>query len=312
MMKLILLCSILLLMACGPLEKKGKLSNSFLVTGQKADDISNILNSDTTFFSADDTKIVTNLIKNEGYNNTIEISFITNADTIKDQIERIGSLLSINERIYIDIYQGTAYIAWISEPNYDAQGKNLNHSYELYLKSIDLNTGKEYFNNKIFSTKCCIERLSMRYNPFTTSVLFSYNDFSRADSKYLMYDEIKLENNRPIKNEISPGEIISQDQSEKRFPNFLIDQHKVYLYHSSGDTWGFFAHTGKQQIGISEIDNNNLPVNYKIISDSCAISDRICLFDDTIYFQVRVTHKNKSDEMQIKKVALKDLHDFHD
>jgi len=53
------------------------------------------------------------------------------------------------------------------------------------IKCINLKTKKKIFDRKVFMQKWGIKRLAIGFNPFTNSVLFAYNDFSKSDSKYL-------------------------------------------------------------------------------------------------------------------------------
>jgi len=306
----VLLIFLPILINCGTNNKnKRQLTKSSIVTGKDTE-----LQEHFIYFESytpqDSIIIKDEALKWDSDDKLDEILFINHSDTIKSKVERTGYTSAIGNNIFVDMYHGIGYISWISEPNYDEFGTNNNHRYELYLKSIDLKTGKDFFNTKIYSTRCCIKRLSMKYNPFTSSVLFSYNDYSKDNSNFLMFGAIKLKNNQPIVKDLSPREILSQDQSEKREPQFLMDKRNVYIYHSSGDNWGFFEHTGIAQIGLSKIDDKNLPYDYKILSDSCAIETRLLLINDSIFYRIRVSNRNKPDEMILKKAALKDLMPF--
>jgi hypothetical protein len=248
----------------------------------------------------------------------IEISFVTPNNTIKNNLNYRGFIyysptdstyMFIEDEILIDVYNNTAFIAWVSktEPNFETGTES---NYELFLKSIDLMSGKEYFNKKIYSKKFGIDRVSMIYNPFTSSVLFAYSDYSKSNSNHLMYGFVKINENNLPENEFNPIGINRQDEWDKNEPQFLIDKQFVYLYHSTGDNWGLFAHTGKTQIGISKINERNIPVDYRIIADSLEIATKLILHNDTLYYRVRCTKENNPDEMKIKKTTIYELEKF--
>ncbi|WP_131393866.1 hypothetical protein [Gramella sp. KN1008] len=247
--------------------------------------------------------------KVDSINNLIEISIETSTYVTKTNIELSGSLIGWNNKILVETSKDLAFIAWISEPfsnsNPGPNEMNPNHRFELHLKIIDLPKDEVVFNDMIYSTDCCIDRLSMKYNHINNSILFAYNDFSKPDSEYLMYGFIELADNVPKRKELNPKEIILQDKSEKRWPKFVKNNNDVFLYHTSGDKWSFFEYTGMQQIGISRIDRNNHVTDYRIIADSLPINEELLLIDDTLFY--RVENTRRYDEMLIKKIATKDL-----
>ena len=297
-------------------EKSGNeklMTHSEIVTGQEAKEINETLHpypNQLTFL--DSFSIDYQYTRKEENDYMVEISFIKHADSIKTKIEKIGYIY--DPSIQIDIHNNIGYICWVSKPNYPNSNNDdfSKMRYDLHFISIDLKTGKEYFNQIIYSKKFSIDRLSMKYNPFTNSILIAYNDFSLSNDHYLMYGAIKLVNNIRLETELSPKEILSQDGSEKRYPQFLIDSKNVYLYNSTGDDWGFFAHTGKSQIGISRINSENKPIDYKVLIDSCEIIDEenLVLIRDTIFYTTRCPVKNKPDEFLTKKASMQDLADF--
>ncbi len=311
MRKIILYILILFLVSCQSSEKKfNKFSNSSFVTSKKASE----LNKYFSYFHKEKLihsfKINYKLLSKNDNKYNIEISFLKDNYRIKTKIELIGSILSLNEKLFVEINEGIGFISWISEPGYHTKSENSNHKYELHLKIIDLDSGKEYYKGIIYSTKFSISRLAVKYNSFTKSLLYVFNDFSLPDDKYLVYDALKIANNKPLKNQLSPKEIIKQDNSEKRHPKFISGKKDIYLYHTTGDRWGFFEHSGKSNIGISRINKYNSPVEYKVIIDSLAIHPKLVLINDTIFFEVRVEFRNKPDKMKIKKIALKDLDEY--
>ena len=202
-------------------------------------------------------------------------------------------------KISIDIYKEFAYLAWISE---NSEKGILS---ELHFKVINLKTRKSGFETVLYSQKWGIDRLSLIFNPFTNSILISYNDLSKPDSKYLYMGSFAIKDLSKSSTEFEPIPILSQDDSEKRFPKFIRTSTAVYLYHTSGDTWGMMAHRGQQGIGISVIDKDNLPSDYRTLSDKNTINEEILIIKDTVYYQ-HVIGKNNGD-FELKQIALSDL-----
>lgn len=202
-------------------------------------------------------------------------------------------------KISVDIYEQFAYLAWVSGNTEKGIPS------ELHFRVVNLKSGKSEIDKVLRSQKWGIDRLSIKFNPFTNSMLISYNDLSKQDSKYLYLGSFRIKDilNSSIKFE--PIQILTQDDSEKRFPKFIRTDKTVYLYHTSGDTWGMMAHRGQQGIGISVIDQDNLPSNYRTLSDKNKISEEILIIKDTVYYQHAVGNNN--GDIEIKRIALSDL-----
>jgi len=288
----------------------GPFTKSNFVSESEKKRVEKYFSSFTNWTFEDSIKVSFDVTKEANYHNIITISFSMPTDTIETQINRQGALLDPDDNIFIDVNKNTAFILWLSEPYYNSQNIDARHRFELYLKSVNIYNGKELFKKKIYSTKCCIDRVSMIYNPFTSSILISYNDFSKNDSKYLMYGFIRINGDGLPSNNFEPAEINNQDKSEKRFPHFIIDGQNIYLYHSSGDRWGFFEHSGKAEIGISNINKSNIPINYRLLVDSSSIETKLLLQNDTLYYRVRIENKDKPDEMRIKWTTIDNLEKF--
>lgn len=240
-------------------------------------------------------------------NNLIRVTLYLPIDTVATTIELSGSLMGWADRILVDTHDNLGFITWISEPFYKSnpgsEGINPNHSIDLYLKTIDLVTKQVLFSDRVYSTKCCIDCLSMIYNPQSRCILFAYNDFSKPNKRNLMYGFLPLERGVPRVQKLNPTAIVLQDKSEKRWPHFLDNNHSIYLSHTTGDNWGFFEHTGMKQIGISSIGRDNRPTDYHVITDSLPINEKLVLHNDTLYYRI----ENIEGQMTIKKVALEDL-----
>lgn len=196
-------------------------------------------------------------------------------------------------------------IAWFNEPFYKneiAGDLNKNHKYELHIIAIEKSSGKKIADEILYTTNCCIDRLDMKYNPYNKSVLYAFNDYGGKDYKVL-YGYISVRNNKIIFTK--PYPLIFKDETEKRQPSFVDNKKSIYLYHTTGDSWGFGGHIGKQQIGIFLVDSLNRPIKYKIINDKFKINDKIVFIRDTIYY--RLEDANEYDKMTIKKIAWEDL-----
>lgn len=202
-------------------------------------------------------------------------------------------------KISIDIYKEFAYLAWVS--NNSEKGIPS----ELHFKVINLKTRKSEFEKVLHVQKWGIDRLSLIFNPFTNSILISYNDLSKPDSKYLYMGSFATKDLLKSRIEFEPMPILTQDDSEKRYPKFIRTDKGIYLYHTSGDTWGMMAHRGQQGIGISVIDKDNLPSDYRTLSDKNTINEEILIINDSVYYQ-HVVGKNNGD-FEIKRIALSDL-----
>jgi hypothetical protein len=221
----------------------------------------------------------------------------------RDTLNLESKVYNTDGKISIDIYNEVAYLAWISG-NSEKRIPS-----ELHFKSINLKTGKPELEKILHSQKWGIDRLSLIFNPFTSSILISYNDLSKSDNQYLYLGDIAVKNLSKPNTELAPISILNHDGSEKRSPGFIRTSKAVYLYHTSGDTWGLMAHRGQQGIGISLIDKDNSPSGYKTLSDKNTINEEILIINDTVYYQ-HVTGKNHGD-FELKQIALSDLHEFN-
>ncbi len=222
-----------------------------------------------------------------------------NGTPIADTIDQKQPVYISTLNISFDIYKDYFFVAWVAEN----QENNIPSS--IIIECFDLKTKKKLFQKKVFEQRWGIIRLAISFNPFTHSVLFAYNDLSAADSKYLFLGSLSLTELEGFSPVLKPISVLNQDPSEKRFPKFLRTDTTLYLYHTSGDTWGVEAHTGQQGLGISRIDKNNLPADYKTLADKNTINEEILLDKDILYYQL-VTGTNYGS-YDIKKIALKDL-----
>ncbi len=222
-----------------------------------------------------------------------------------NQIKYIDTL-DFNSSVYIgsvnadiDIYNDQAFICWVSS---DIEQELPS---EIWLKKVDLKKKQVGFYKNIYSRRrIAIERIALTYNPFNQTIHIAYNDFSEPNDKYLYLGTIEVNNLNDVKFKLSSKSILNHDKWEKRYPKFIRTNNSVFLYNTSGDTWGFFAHTGQQGIGISRIDKNNNAIDYKVLADSNTINQQILIIEDTVFYQHVI--KNNSD-YEIKKAHLKDI-----
>jgi hypothetical protein len=229
-------------------------------------------------------------------------AFVTlekNGEKISDTLNQERTVFVNSLNLSFDIYKDQFFIAWIAE-NPD---KNIPSS--LYIECFDIKTKKKLFQHKVYEQKWGIMRLAVKFDPFTNSVLFAYNDFNEADSKYLFLGSLSLDELMGSNPKLKPVSILNEDQTEKRMPAFIRTDSVLFLYHTSGDTWGAMERTGKQGVGLSRIDKNNMPADYRTIADKNMINEEILILHDTLFYQ-HVIGKNKG-EFDIKKIALRDI-----
>jgi hypothetical protein len=226
--------------------------------------------------------------------------------TIENSNKKYLDTLEFNSSVFvtsinadIDIYDSKAFVCWVSS------NSDNNKPSEIWVKIVNLKTNKVEFKNKVYTQKWGIERVSICFNPFNNAIHISYNDFSKQDDKYLYFGTLKSENLNDNKFQLFPTSILNQDKSEKRYPKFIRTNNNIFLYNTTGDTWGFFAHTGKQGIGISKIDKSNNPIQYRVLSDSNTINEEIIISKDTIFYQHVIGANN--GEFEVKKIKLNDL-----
>ncbi len=241
---------------------------------------------------------------NERYSNTQKTNIVIISVTGKEEL--IIDTLNMEHPVYIsslnlsfDIFNKYLFIAWVSE-NTEKKIPSVIH-----IECFDIETGKKMFRHQVYEQRWGIMRLSIIFNPFTNSVLFAYNDFNESDSKYLFFGSLPFNELFALKPELKPVSILNQDHSEKRYPKFIRTDKNIFLYHTSGDTWELLSYRGQQGIGLSHIDKNNTPVDYKTISDRNTINNEILILNDTLYYQ-HVTGTNNG-YFEIKKIAVKDI-----
>lgn len=197
----------------------------------------------------------------------------------------------------IDIFDHKAYIIWVSE--------NTETTYtKIWLKVVNLKSNNVEFFNSLYQQRWGIERIAIAYNPFNKTIHVAYNDFSKANSRYLYLGTLKAKG-QFLDIDFQPKSILNQDKSEKRYPKFLRTANSMFFYHTSGDTWGLFAHTGKQGIGISQINELNEPSNYRILADTTEINNRILIHNDTVFFELKIG--TLIANFPVKKARLTDL-----
>lgn len=313
---------LLLLNSCFSSFKKHDNTMGTIVKGEQEKQIQDLFNKKNYYYITNDFLVKLDTLKIESddsllnkaavdtNNNILQLYFLNGNDTIRTKIEISGSLSSLNEMLQFDMCNNMIFIVWVSEPfkPYRFSDNNPKACYELHLKVVDVNTYKEIFNNIIYKTKCCINRLGMMFNPFTQNLLVSYNDFSKSDDEYLMFGSVSLNNILQKKIVFHPVESVLQDNSEKRYPKFIKNDKDIFLYHTSGDRWGMMAYSGKQCVGISKIDKQNHLTGYRIISDSLPVDENILLIGDTVFY--KINDPENQYKTIIKKINLNKLAEY--
>lgn len=231
--------------------------------------------------------------------NTCSLSISKTNYEFTDKIDFKTSVIITSLNADIDIFENKAYICWVSE-NSDEKEPS-----KIWLKIVDLPSKKvEYFEN-IYTQKWGINRISIIYNPINESLHFAYNDFSMPDASYLCLGSLAAKGGKPSASLFQSKSILNIDQSEKRHPKFIRTTGNVFLYHTSGDTWRFSKHEGIQGLGISKIDKDNAPSDYRTLNTSIPLTERILITNDSVFYE----EKKGVDiaNFPLKKIALKDL-----
>lgn len=198
--------------------------------------------------------------------------------------------------IAVDINNRHLCIAWVSQ---NTEQKNPSR---VHLRYIDLQDKTVLFDGVVYEQPWGIARLTMAAHPKSELIVFAYNDFSKRDSEYLYFASLE---SSLLKNQlvyIEPRPIHTQDKWEKAFPHFWKTKNKLYLYHSTGDTWGLLAYRGKPAVGISELDASGAIENYSIISEETALNNEIRIWDGVVFYE-KVTGKNRGF-YELKKIDL--------
>jgi hypothetical protein len=198
------------------------------------------------------------------------------------------------------------FMAWFDEPFYEnsvAGPFNKSHRYKLHIRIIEKN-GHQVFDDVLYSSTCCLDRLDIQYNPLTRSLLYAFNDFGGKGYE-IIYGFINIDQNGKGQFRI-PHQIPFKDKFEKRQPIFIRNESGIFLYHTTGDSWELLSgHVGKQGIGIFKINSANQVSEHRVINDESGLDDKILMVRDTIFYRLLDNHDY--NKMTIKKIAWKDL-----
>nr|WP_320016505.1 hypothetical protein [uncultured Desulfobacter sp.] len=173
-------------------------------------------------------------------------------------------------------------------------------SYSIELKIIDRASKKETFEGTIYKKDFSINNIAAGFDSKTEKLFLAWNDWSYSNSESLFLGALSL---RELQNgtvDFKNAQIHKDDEWEKRNPYFLVDDNNLYLAHSTGDTWGFFAHTGKLSIGVSLIGYESRPIKYKMIASEFALR-RIVKIENNIVFYIQMDSKG-SGISQIREI----------
>ncbi len=228
----------------------------------------------------------------------VKISFQENEKIYNDEIIFPSLQFIASTNISVDVHDNYLFIGYVIG-NAEKQ-----IPFFIIIKCIDTKTNQIVFHRTI-NTQSLINDFNIVYNYLTKSILVVYNDWTQSNSKNLYYGSISFSD--LIKGEIqfSPEAIHTEDSSEKRSPKFHKTKQGIFLSHTTGDNWGFFSYSGKQGIGISFVNEKNILVNYRTLSNKNHINKEIIIENDTLYYQ-HVIGKNHGD-FEIKKISLADL-----
>lgn len=114
------------------------------------------------------------------------------------------------------------FLAWFDEPFYKSSIEgdlNKNHRYELHIRAIEKSSQNIIADEILYTTECCLDNLDIKYNTYTKSLLFAFNDFGGNDYK-LIYGFIEFNKTNNVKVH-KPVEVTFNDRTEKRQPTFI-------------------------------------------------------------------------------------------
>jgi hypothetical protein len=215
----------------------------------------------------------------------------------------------ITDTVLCEQSQDYWFLAWLDEPFYKNKiGGNINkhHRYELHVRAIEKSTCREVLDSIIYTTACCLNELDIQYNKYTRSLLYAFNDFGDKDIT-IFYGSIRIDDSKNLKVQ-TPLRVVFKDDTDKRQPIFFDNGSSLFLYHTTGDSWEFTGHIGKQQMGVFKIDSANRLVEHKIISDEYEVDEKILMIKDSLYYRLKDTNAFK--EMTIKRIAWNDLVEY--
>jgi hypothetical protein len=310
------------LASCSSWSENPILAKTAVVKGDELDSI-------RTLFSSNDTSCtpsITVLRDADTFKYDMTSSVDTNVNiiqvTLPQENGQLSTHLSLSKSMGTYVYAGEItdtllceqskdywFLAWFNEPFYKpkiAGSINKHHRYELHIRAIDKRNGRELLNQMLYTTTCCINSLDMHYNQYTSSLLYAFNDFGGRNVN-LMYGFIKFDNSNNAQVR-KPRPVRFKDDTDKRQPMFIDNGTNAFLYHTTGDSWGFAGQIGKQEIGVFRIDSTNGLTEHKTIFDEEEVNEKILMLKDTVYY--RLGDNNQFDRMTIKKIAWDDLAEY--
>ena len=193
----------------------------------------------------------------------------------------------------VEIYNEIAYIL-ILNGNFD---KNIKQN--MFLISVDLNSGKILNRKLIQKQKYGISNLRISLNAANDKLLIAYTDISKPNAEnliYAVYDINKFEFSD------KPESIFLFDMWEKTQPNFTKSGNEIYLFNKTGEEYSAFGVTGLPAIAFSRINHENRPEKYISFKDNGEIFYPY-IFKDYFYYKL----KTNTGKIELKKVEIKKL-----
>lgn len=206
-MKLLTYIIILSFISCSSLTQPSVTAKAIIITGQQLDSIRTIFEKPIANCNID--IIVLKKADTLNYDSTSSVD--TNVNIL--QVRLPGKQKDIETDIAVSnsfgnyTYSGKLgdtvlceqspnhwFLAWFDEPFYKSSvvgNLNENHRYELHIRAIEKGNGNITADETLYTKDCCLDRLDIKYNPYTESLLFAFNDFGGKDYK-LMYGFIEI------------------------------------------------------------------------------------------------------------------------
>lgn len=162
--------------------------------------------------------------------------------------------------------------------------------YSINLIVIDRVSKEETLKSVIYEKDFSINNIASCFDSENKKLLLAWNDWSYSRSEYLFLGVLDIRKLKSGVINFSHKQILSRDKWENRNPYFILDNEKVYLAHSTGDSWGLFSHEGKKGIGVSLINQMSEPTEYRMVASDYALN-KISKIEKGIVFYTQMDSK---------------------